>query len=131
MVIGNGSFIVLGGVVMKEVNEMSHDDVVDCLGVLYRIIMEVLIPYTLQRNFKEEFKDFETIEAFECMLDEVEAIGHVIELYDVLVEKPFLLLSDYDLESLFKKLLHFSRESSDKSYDEDDLVNLFIKSIKE
>lgn len=129
--VGNGLFIVRVIVMMKDVDEMTHNDVVDCLGVLYRIIMEVLIPYTLERDFKEEFKDFETIESFECMLDEVEAIGHVIELYDVLVEKPFLLLSDYDLESLFKKLLHFSRESSDESYDEDDLVGLFVKSLKE
>ena len=57
--------------------------------------MSGLLVKTLQRNFYEEFKDFTLMEAFECMVDEVNRVDKVIELHDILVD-----CSREDLERL-------------------------------
>ena len=50
---------------------------------------------TLRRNFFEEFKDFSIMEAFECMVDEVNRVNKIILLHDILAEA-----SREDLERL-------------------------------
>ena len=65
------------------------------LGVLLADPMSGLMIRTLQRNFYEEFKDFTLMEAFDCMVDEVNRVDKVIELHDILVD-----CSREDLERL-------------------------------
>ena len=65
------------------------------LGVLLADPMSGLMIRTLQRNFYEEFKDFTLMEAFDCMVDEVNRVNKVIELHDILAET-----SREDLERL-------------------------------
>ena len=81
---------------------MDEEDTVDdiekmiyALGVLLADPMSGLLVKTLQRNFYEEFKDFTLMEAFECMVDEVNRVDKVIELHDILVD-----CSREDLERL-------------------------------
>ena len=40
----------------------------------------------MKKNFFEEYKQFDTLTAWECFVDEVNRIQSVIELHDFLVE---------------------------------------------
>ena len=45
-----------------------------------------LVLKTLKKDFYEEYKDFDTITAWECFVAEVNRVNTVIELHDYLVE---------------------------------------------
>ena len=75
------------------------DDFIDMIYALGVLLGDEngLIAKTLQKNFYEEFKDFSLMEAFDCMVDEVNRVNKVIELHDILAEA-----SREDLERLLK-----------------------------
>ena len=79
--------------------KVSVDDFIDMIYALGVLLGDEngLIAKTLQKNFYEEFKDFTLMEAFECMVDEVNRVNKVIELHDILAEA-----SREDLERLLK-----------------------------
>ena len=54
-----------------------------------------LIRQTLNKNYGEEYKEFDLITAFDCMVDEVNRLNNVIELHDLLAEA-----NNEDLEKL-------------------------------
>ena len=56
------------------------------LGVLIADDLKGLLITTLKKNFFEEYKQFDTVTAWECFVDEVNRIQSVIELHDFLVE---------------------------------------------
>ena len=112
--------------------EISSKYAKECISSLYIILMEHLIPYTLQRDFYEELKDFEIIEAFECMEDEIKNVKRCIELYDVVVEKPILLLNNEDIMELLEDFILFQKEKlSEKSEElsdvEKDLIDDYLE----
>lgn len=78
-------------------DKVSVDDFIDMIYALGVLLSDEngLISKTLQRNFYEEFKEFTLMEAFECMVDEVNRLNKVIELHDILAES-----SREDLERL-------------------------------
>ena len=79
--------------------KVSVDDFIDMIYALGVLLGDEngLIAKTLQKNFYEEFKDFSLMEAFDCMVDEVNRVNKVIELHDILAEA-----SREDLERLLK-----------------------------
>ena len=80
-------------------DKVSVDDFIDMIYALGVLLGDEngLIAKTLQKNFYEEFKDFSLMEAFDCMVDEVNRVNKVIELHDILAEA-----SREDLERLLK-----------------------------
>lgn len=80
-------------------DKVSVDDFIDMIYALGVLLGDEngLIAKTLQKNFYEEFKDFSLMEAFDCMVDEVNRVNKVIELHDILAET-----SREDLERLLK-----------------------------
>ena len=64
-----------------DIREAIHQ-----LGVLLVDETTGLIPNTLKKNFDEEYKDFDTITAWECFVEEVNRVNTVCELHDYLVE---------------------------------------------
>lgn len=112
--------------------EISSKYAKECIRSLYIILMEHLIPYTLQRDFYEELKDFEIIEAFECMEDEIKNVKRCIELYDVIVEKPILLLNNEDIMELLEDFIIFQKEKlSEKSEELSDVEREMINDYLE
>ena len=81
----------------KDYTVDDVEDMIYKLGVELADPMSGLIVRTLKRNFFEEFKDFDVIDAFDCMVDEVNRVQSLIELHDILVEA-----SREDLERLLK-----------------------------
>lgn len=79
----------------KEYTVDDLEKMIHKLGVELSDPITGLMVRNLKRNFFEEFKDFDVIEAFECMVDEVNRVQSLIELHDILVE-----LSREDLERL-------------------------------
>lgn len=79
----------------KKYTPDDLEDMIYELGVELSDPMGGLVVKTLQRNFFEEYKEFSLMDAFECMLDEVNRVNKIIELHDVLVD-----LDRTDLESL-------------------------------
>lgn len=80
----------------------SVDDIEDmlyALGVLLDDPLSGIVLKTLQRNFFEEFKEFTLMEAFDCMVDDVNRVNKVIELHDFLVG-----ISKEDWKALLEKM---------------------------
>ena len=66
--------------------QFNIEDAIHQLGVLLVDETTGLIPNTLKKNFDEEYKDFDTITAWECFVEEVNRVNTVIELHDYLVD---------------------------------------------
>lgn len=66
--------------------EFDFEDAIYELGVLLVEETTGLIPKTLKKNFSEEYKNFDTITAWECFVEEVNRVNTVCELHDYLVE---------------------------------------------
>ena len=62
------------------------EDAIDELGVLLSDSFNGLLISTLKKNFYEEYKQFDTLTAWDCFMDEVNRVNTVIELHDYLVE---------------------------------------------
>ena len=77
---------------VDDLGNMIHD-----LGVELGDPESGLIVKTLKRDFFEDFKDFSVMEAFECMVDDVNRVQSLIDLHDILAEA-----SREDLERLLK-----------------------------
>lgn len=78
---------------LNELNELNEEsakfnleDAVYQLGVLLIDETTGIIPKTLKKNFNEEYKNFDTITAWECLVDEINRINAVAELHDYLVD---------------------------------------------
>lgn len=61
------------------------EDAIGELGVLLSDSFNGLLITTLKKNFFEEYKDFDTMTAWECFVDEVNRVNTVCELHDYLV----------------------------------------------
>ena len=105
---------------MKDVEDMTHEYAIECLGSMYQVLNEVLIPYTLNRRFGDEFKDFDSSTALDCLEDEVVSVCRTVELYDALVTNPVLFLSDYQLEHLLSEFSLFIKGFADGNLDGSD-----------
>ena len=70
----------------KQFTVEDIEDMIYKLGVLIADETQGLLITTLKKNFFEEYKEFDTITAWECFVDEVNLIQSVIELHDFLVE---------------------------------------------
>ena len=57
-----------------------------------------LIRQTLNKNYGEEYKEFDLMTAFDCMVDEVNRLNNVIELHDILAEANLERLLKGDVE---------------------------------
>lgn len=64
----------------------SIEDAIYELGILLCDETQGLILKTLKKDFYEEYKDFDTITAWECFVGEVNRLNTVCELHDYLVE---------------------------------------------
>ena len=78
-------------------DKVSVDDFIDMVYALGVLLSDEngLIAKTLRRDFFEDYKNFTLMEAFECMVDEVNRVQSLIELHDILAEA-----SKEDLEVL-------------------------------
>ncbi len=70
----------------KQLTVEDIEDMIYKLGVLIVDQSQGLLINTLKKNFFEEYKQFDTLTAWECFVDEVNRIQSVIELHDFLVE---------------------------------------------
>lgn len=70
----------------KQFTVEDIEDMIYKLGVLIVDESQGLLINTLKKNFFEEYKQFDTLTAWECFVDEVNRIQSVIELHDFLVE---------------------------------------------
>ena len=70
----------------KEYTVDDVEDMIYKLGVELGDEMSGLIVRTLKRDFFEEFKDFSLMDAFDCMVDEVNRVDSICELHDFLVD---------------------------------------------
>ena len=75
---------------VDDLQDMIHD-----LGVELGDPESGLIVKTLKRDFFEDFKDFSVMDAFDCMVDDVNRVQSLIDLHDILAEA-----SREDLERL-------------------------------
>ena len=66
--------------------EFDFEDAIHELGVLLCDETQGLVLKTLKKDFYEEYKDFDTITAWECFVEEVNRVNTVIELHDYLVD---------------------------------------------
>lgn len=66
--------------------EFDVEDAIYQLGVILSDSVNGLIISTLKKNFYEEYKQFDTMTAWECFIDEVNRVNTVCELHDYLVE---------------------------------------------
>ena len=66
--------------------EFDFEDAIYELGVLLCDETQGLILKTLKKDFYEEYKDFDTITAWECLVYEVNCINTVCELHDFLAD---------------------------------------------
>ena len=92
---------------MVEIEEMTHEYLNECVKRLGICLHEHLIPYTMQRDFQKELQEisdsFSIEEEFDCMKYEVDTIAMIMDLHTAIVEKPELLLSEYQIKELKKK----------------------------
>ena len=70
----------------KQFTVEDIEDMIYKLGVLIADESQGLLITTLKKNFFEEYKQFDTLTAWECFVDEVNRIQSVIELHDFLAE---------------------------------------------
>ena len=115
-----------------DTEEYTHKYLMDCVQRLGICLHEHLIPYTMERNWKEDMKEimdnFSIVEGFDCMKYEVDTVEMIIDLHDAIVETPELLLSDYQLEWL---LTNFQKHmTDDEEYDEKKIKD-YIKELQE
>ena len=66
--------------------EFDVEDAVYELGVLLGDSFNGVIINTLKKNFYEEYKQFDTMTAWDCFVDEVNRVNTVCELHDYLVD---------------------------------------------
>lgn len=71
-------------------NDKELSDAIYQLGVLLADETTGLIVTTMKQDFWEKFKHLELIEAYECMVDEVNRINTVIKLHDELVARDLI-----------------------------------------
>lgn len=64
----------------------SIEDAIYELGILLCDETQGLVLKTLKKDFYEEYKDFDTITAWECFVAEVNRLNTVCELHDYLVD---------------------------------------------
>lgn len=68
-------------------NDKELSNAIYELGVLLTDPLTGLIVTTLKQDFWEKFKDLELLEAWDCLVDEVNRVNTIIELHDELVER--------------------------------------------
>ena len=66
--------------------EFDVENAVYELGVLLGDSFNGVIINTLKKNFYEEYKQFDTMTAWDCFVDEVNRVNTVCELHDYLVD---------------------------------------------
>ena len=66
--------------------EFNLEDAIYELGVLLADEFDGVINNTMKKNFYEEYKQFDTMTAWDCFVDEVNRVNTVCELHDYLVE---------------------------------------------
>lgn len=66
--------------------EFDIENAVYELGVLLGDSFNGVIINTLKKNFYEEYKQFDTMTAWDCFVDEVNRVNTVCELHDYLVD---------------------------------------------
>lgn len=66
-------------------NDKELSDAIYDLGVLLSDPTSGLIVTTMKQDFYEKFEDFELIEAWDCLVDEINRIDSIIKLHDELV----------------------------------------------
>lgn len=66
--------------------EFNLEDAISELGLLLSDDFDGVILNILKKNFYEEYKQFDTMTAWDCFVDEVNRVNTVIELHDYLVE---------------------------------------------
>ena len=66
--------------------EFDIENAVYELGVLLGDSFNGVIINTLKKNFYEEYKQFDTMAAWDCFVDEVNRVNTVCELHDYLVD---------------------------------------------
>ena len=69
----------------KELNDAIYE-----LGVLLGDPTTGLIVTTMKQDFYEKFKDFELIEAWDCLVDEINRLNTIIKLHDELVQREWV-----------------------------------------
>lgn len=97
----------------KDINEM-----ISKLKVLLLDEQQGVIQNTLKKDFYEEYKDFDTMTAWECFVDEINRIDAVIDLHDILAE-----CDDEDLEVLLGYNKSLKEENEEFKNIFDDIVN--------
>ena len=70
----------------KQFTVEDIEDMIYQLGVLITDASQGLLITTLNKNFFEEYKKFDSITAWVCFVDEVNRIESVVELHDFLAE---------------------------------------------
>ena len=65
---------------------MKLDDLLNDLEILLVDPFQGILINTLKKDFFEEYKDFDTITAWECFVDEVNRVNSLVELHDFLVD---------------------------------------------
>lgn len=83
---GNKQVVDLLNELNEESAEFNLEDAVYQLGVLLMDETTGVIPKTLKKNFNEEYRGFDTITVWECLVDEINRINTVAELHDYLVD---------------------------------------------
>ena len=68
-------------------NDKELSNAIYELGVLLTDPLTGLIVTTIKQDFWEKFKDLELLEAWDCLVDEVNRVNTIIELHDELVER--------------------------------------------
>ena len=67
-------------------NDFDIEDGIHQLEVLLSDDFDGLLITTLKKDFYGKYKDFDTVSAWECFVDEVNRVNTVCELHDYLVE---------------------------------------------
>ena len=113
--------------------EWTHEYAEDCLRRLGICINEHLLPYTMKRDFQKEMQEiidsFSIVEGFDCMKYEIDTVAMIIDLHDIMVNNPELLLSDYDLETLFNEFLTWWR-GRDLTNDDEVRIKAYIHKLE-
>lgn len=71
-------------------NDKELIDAIHELGVLLSDPTTGLIVTTMKQDFYEKFKEFELIEAWDCLVDEINRVNTVIKLHDELVAREWI-----------------------------------------
>ena len=74
----------------KKYTAEDIDNMIGKLKVLLLDETQGVINNTMKKNFYEEYKDFDTMTAWECFVDEINRIDSVIDLHDILAESEII-----------------------------------------